>query len=252
MKKTLMEKKTLICFSGGLDSTYLVYKALKEGRKIQTLYTVIANNSVKVKMEKKATKLLLDEFEKEFPGQIAPPLFNSVDIETGASNLRFSQIPIWLLSILFAVDPHTTDEVQIGYVLGDDAISYLAEIRKVYKAYKPFTYKLPSLTFPLFQLCKDEIYENLPERYYRYCVYCEQPYEDKEKNFYRCGSCVACIKYDALYKNVHIGDSLCFSHSLWKSKEMISNQQLSFDFSPSTEAPALTPSLESDFQYSRD
>lgn len=56
-----MSKKVAILFSGGLDSTYLVWKNLKEGNVVLPIYVEIENNEVKTTMEK---KIVLNYFIK--------------------------------------------------------------------------------------------------------------------------------------------------------------------------------------------
>ena len=47
-----MSKKVAVLFSGGLDSTYLVWKNLKDGNEVQPIYIEIQNNKVKSTIEK--------------------------------------------------------------------------------------------------------------------------------------------------------------------------------------------------------
>ena len=64
-----MKKKKLhyfVLFSGGLDSTFLVWKLLKAGHKITTFYVSILNNDIKTKIEKAHRTLLLEKFKNEF------------------------------------------------------------------------------------------------------------------------------------------------------------------------------------------
>ena len=47
-----MSKKVAVFFSGGLDSTYLVWKNLSDGNTVLPVYVEIENNEVKTILEK--------------------------------------------------------------------------------------------------------------------------------------------------------------------------------------------------------
>jgi 7-cyano-7-deazaguanine synthase in queuosine biosynthesis len=59
-------KKVAVLFSGGLDSTYLIWKNLKDGNQVFPIYVEIQNNETKTILEKNRTELLFREFSKEF------------------------------------------------------------------------------------------------------------------------------------------------------------------------------------------
>ena len=59
-------KNVFILWSGGLDSTYLIYKNLNEGNKVISGYVSLLNNGKKVDMERQAIEKLKEEFNKEF------------------------------------------------------------------------------------------------------------------------------------------------------------------------------------------
>ena len=53
-----MSKKIAILFSGGLDSTYLMWKALKAGHDVYPIYIEVRNNEIKSLIEKQQCELL--------------------------------------------------------------------------------------------------------------------------------------------------------------------------------------------------
>jgi len=61
-----MNKNVLIPFSGGLDSTYLLYKNLKKYNIVTTLYIQLLNNSYKTTIELAHRKYILEYLNKEF------------------------------------------------------------------------------------------------------------------------------------------------------------------------------------------
>lgn len=176
-----MGKKVGVLFSGGLDSTYLVWKNLKDGNTVVPIYIEIGNNKVKTVLEKNRIELLHKIFVKQFNNADKPysenPLKDiqyalTVDVCVNEESLYFRQVPVWLLGILFCQSLEV-NEIQIGYIGNDDAISYLNDIQKIYKSYRLISENLKPLTFPIFKKRKWELAEVLPSEYLELIVSCE-------------------------------------------------------------------------------
>ena len=193
-------KHVLIPYSGGLDSTYLIWKNLKEGNRVTTVYFEISNNSSKVTLEKIHRTKILDILEKDYYSMLDDSYF-TYKVEAGnvVNNYSLIQVPIWMLGAFMASNDKF-DEVQMGYVMNDDALSYLEEIKALYEAYQPFSNdKLPLMTFPIIKQGKEQMLNELPEEIVKYVYSCENPYiikDNKDQIVYRyCSSCVPCNKY---------------------------------------------------------
>ena len=202
-----MSKKVAVLFSGGLDSTYLVWKNLKDGNEVQLIYIEIQNNKVKSTIEKNRIGLLVKEFRKEFnkdeeEGWSEERHIHDVryilkiDVDAREDSLLFKQVPIWIIAALFSQDLNV-DEIQITYVANDDAIGYLSDIKKAYKSYKPLMRYLKPLVFPLSKVPKYEMAHHLPKQYRNFIFSCEMPTiigpEDAEFIEYKpCCGCTPC------------------------------------------------------------
>lgn len=191
-------KKVAILFTGGLDSTYLVYKNLMEGNIVYLYYIEIENNKNKTKLELKNIERIYKIFEEQFPGKIyeSRTIFK---ILTWENNYNFALIqpPIWVLGISF-IQNKNFDEIQIGYVSNDCAISYINDILKLYNSYSPLNDNEKSmipLTFPLMKYSKEEIMNSLPKIYSKNVYSCEGP----SMEYIPCGSCVTCKKYFQIF-----------------------------------------------------
>lgn len=219
MKSKKKQKHIAVLFSSGLDSTYLVYKNLKEGHIVQPYYVDIKNNENKRIVELQNAQKLTELFVEEFPNMRYLKTLTevSVNIDWGC-DLLFTQIPVWLFSLSYLSNPNV-QEIHIGYVSNDDAISYIDEIQKFYKAQQWLhREKLPKLCFPLLKESKCSMMDELPVKYRTYVTSCEnpilKPYFIKSGHrriqyFEPCGTCVACnrvirerLGYNFQYKNL--------------------------------------------------
>ena len=195
-----MSKKVAVLFSSGLDSTYLVWKNLKEGNVVTPVYFEINNNENKTIMEKNRIELLIKEFnnDTELKSKINDIKYAiNVGVQVYNDKLFFKQIPIWLLGLVY-IQGLDVDEIQIGYVCNDDAIPYLNDIKKIYKTYQSISEKLLPLNFPLIKYKKWQIIRELPSQYKKLIFTCENPRidestkEDTIIQYTPCCNCVPC------------------------------------------------------------
>ena len=213
---TMNQNKTVyVLWSGGLDSTYLIYKLLKDDPTVKVVagYIEIKNNQDKSIMEKDRCQKLAEIFFKEYKYRFDyRGVVTTVDIlSVHAQKLKFNQVPIWIFGAIMSI-PRDIDEVAISYVMNDDAISYLADIKNVWDTYAEFVYgKMPTLTFPLMKTKKEEIIDELPSEIKELVWWCETPkmkiVVDSEKlptSFEPCGHCNSC-DHSPIMKSVKRG-----------------------------------------------
>jgi 7-cyano-7-deazaguanine synthase in queuosine biosynthesis len=223
-------KKVGVLFSGGLDSTFLVWNNLKKGNEVYPFYIEIKNNRDKPILEKNRVQLLFEMFYKEYSDLIrCPKYILNVDVTDNNSELHLQQVPVWILGLLFS-QVHGLDEIQIGYVMNDDAISYISDIKKIYNSYNRISEPLIPISFPLKKWKKEMIIQELPMKYRELTVTCEEPTiignrnnvvgigeETKPLEYRACGRCVACQRiianryYEEIpesYKGVEIEKSM--------------------------------------------
>ena len=218
-----MERKKIgVLFSGGLDSTYLVWDNLKRGDEVIPLYFEVENNGDKSKLEKNRVDNLYRKFHEEFPTLINPPRYViSLEVTSINTNLHLVQVPIWILGLLFS-QIKGLDEIQIGYVMNDDAISFIDDIKRVYNSYKSLSDSLIPIKFPLTKFKKEMIINELHEKYCEMTITCEEPRIKGNSNaeildYDACGRCPACKRqidtgiyrnFNESYKNTVIENSI--------------------------------------------
>lgn len=174
----MKQKKVLILFSGGLDSTYLMWKNLEEGNIVYPIYVNIGNNEKKTKIELQQCALLIKLFQDAYPGRCKNHHTGmDLTIYGDCNEVSLLQMPIWVMGIIYSNRLSEVDEVQIGYVMNDDAISYLDEIKKLYYSFKPLMNledkPMPKLLFPLMKEKKWFMHEKLPYDYRELTFSCE-------------------------------------------------------------------------------
>lgn len=185
-----MKSHTFTLWSGGLDSTYLIYCRLSEGYKVSAGYVEIMNNEVQSKREQEAIERLVPLLKAEFGD-----LFNymgtvvKVDVKTSGNHVALQQAILW--PVVMHVLPDGITEIAIGYVMNDCAISYLNEIKAMFDGFKGLLVNPKwEVTFPLSKSPKQHVHSWLPSKLRDHVTWCES-HETMEHGWScrRCNSC---------------------------------------------------------------
>lgn len=185
-------KKYLIFWSGGLDSTYLLNWSLQRDAEIHACYIDIVNNAEKRKRELLAIEKMLPYFSKfknfKYLGSAM-----EVNLKLAQNSMvDLDYVPIIISAAIFSGLGY--EEISCAYVMNDDAISYLNEIREIYKSYEKIsTCEFPPLTFPMSKVDKPAIIKELPEELFKEITFCENG-ENKDN----CGICTPCRRWKTL------------------------------------------------------
>ena len=135
----MAKKRILILFSGGIDSTYLMYKALLEGNDVLFINNTIENNTKQTAKEGEAIVQIVEWLKQHFPFQQIEPCNYRMKfcIEGFWMHGRvFGQLFMWLCSlgiVLQSVDKEV-DEIHYGLIARDDALSYVDDIKTSFDA----------------------------------------------------------------------------------------------------------------------
>ena len=201
------KKNILLSISGGYDSTYLLIRNLKNGNFVYPVYTFVSCiDPVKQLIEYDIIQKLIYRLQK-FYDNLLDISVNQINIDC-PKNLYSNQPILWLQSLFKEVkDKPFIDEVNIGYISTDMAVSLIKEIKSLWKYLFSFShpaYFIPKLKFPLINLTKGKIIENLiafDEEIYKNCWTCELPIIVKKKKIDKdsveiivtsCGNCLPC------------------------------------------------------------
>jgi 7-cyano-7-deazaguanine synthase in queuosine biosynthesis len=178
----------LVMWSGGVDSTYLIQYLLDNSNDtVCAVYARLVNNKAKIKMELAAIKKMVPILKEKY-GSRFTYWKNGSDIHLSTGNhATYVQPLVWAFCGLLA--GNNIDKVAIGYVLGDDAISYIPDLVAFRNAISQFCNPLPELCFPLIKHHKKNVYDWLHAPLRKLAVWCENP---SDKDFKHCGKCNAC------------------------------------------------------------
>lgn len=176
-------------WSGGHDSTYTIQKLLEGGHTVNAVYVALHNNKIKAAMEQAAIAELRKVLELnsrfEYLGTRAEICIYGV-----SPNLILSQALCW--AFCAAMWKADYDQIALAYIMNDDAISYLEDIKGAYYGFRGLRSDcLPELIFPLTKTSKVQVLQNLLPELRKHCVTCEFPRRRGEK-FIPCGKCRSC------------------------------------------------------------
>ena len=208
--KTKKQKKPLILFSGGLDSTYGLLCALANSS-VDLLIVKSSRLPPGQNAEEIARNAIIDRIKKDTAsGRFQHGIDNihvvNLDIGTGSLSVgdKFAQLKYWIFSALEVVNPHIHSHVYVGYVSGDGILPHIHDIKKTWKhLYNVSKIGKVKIAFPLLYLTKQDIVDTLKhsinEDYLRMAWYCEFPDETivgkgkkKRTEFTTCGKCMSC------------------------------------------------------------
>jgi len=188
----LKKKHYYVLWSGGIDSTFLIDKLLKDGHKVSAGYVEITNNPNKDKIELEAIIKLYAKIKVKYPEFRFNDTIARYDMYLTPVQLAINQPLFWLMSTVVCV-PWECDSIAVGFIQKDDALSFLPEIQAAYKAMgKLRRDPLPKLEFPLIKHSKSEIYTTLDHSLVELCSFCETP--NVVPDTAPCGHCNKCTE----------------------------------------------------------
>lgn len=188
-----MAKKVLLLFTGGLDSTYLLQKNIKEGNEVTCLYTKLKNNGIKTDVEYFAALKIIEHYQHQASYTIK--VIENEILMSGTPPL-LPQIFLNLMISSFNTLGAMFDEVQIGYVSGDLGVSYIPDLINIFDTLNTSLGKVNKnkLTFPLVKEHKSEFINFLDEKVLKMIWSCERLYGGS--------SCIIPEKLDMKYHNI--------------------------------------------------
>jgi hypothetical protein len=185
-------KKVFVLWSGGVDSTALIIHLLNAGYQVTAGRITIQNNEQQTRKEVAAINKMIPiitsfypRFTSFYPRFTYTGSVSDICINGSVNNVLLQQVPMFL-TVIYQLREY--DEFAMGYVMNDDAVSFVPDIINIYNSYKPLVQHLPTITFPLLKEKKTDIYYILPESLKPLVVWCESTCIDDAP----CGHCHSC------------------------------------------------------------
>lgn len=226
--------KYCVLWSGGLDSTFLIWHLLKLGHAVDAYYVKILNNPLKTKCEEKAIDSIVPLFTNQFFNKFTfmqRELF-SITLNYSASRPESScpQLLTWIYAIPMMINNsasknntyYDTDPkciAALGYVKNDCALSYLDDIRNCLNAMTGITfYDMNKIEFPIIKWSKDDIITALlQDDFGKHLILktwtCEMPWKQetdidlfgvKTEKIVECGDCDPCKRRKEWMKLINV------------------------------------------------
>jgi 7-cyano-7-deazaguanine synthase in queuosine biosynthesis len=221
---TVTNKRPLLLFSGGLDSTTMLYAALQESD-VDVLFCDCGQHAQKIQAERLARRNIIRWMNEERVVESGKERFHVVH-EFNYSGVNFASAPSmrstqsvpWLVAALYHCDPCCHSEVRIGYVMGDDALIYRHEIQEAWRNLCLFskTDAVP-LEFPLLHYRKEQLLKWLPADLLDLIWVCETP-KWRGMEIVACGHCKPCERHNREMKSA-FGTTVQFKKFVKQAKE---------------------------------
>lgn len=210
----------LVVFSGGLDSTYMLYLALLKSD-VDCVYVVGNQGEKKVYHELKARKKLIPLIERITGHRVRfdTELYIQTPVNMSA-NVKYQQPLQWLHALTQIVTPVRHSEVLMGYVEGDGMIRHLDNLTQAWKSIGQFAlFESVPLRFPLVDtdthFPKYVILDKLPAILYPHVWYCERPKHTRSKPCGKCSPCLTHIGAKVLFK-LHYPNAVDYDEAIAK------------------------------------
>lgn len=188
-----MKPSVLIMFSGGLDSTGVLYKLINSKEELLVHHLYLSNKENRAEAEAVAVKKIVDYMKKIRQFSYTEsfheyPSFNG--------NFMWDSDIYNFVAGTICLSAKTIKEVAIGRTKSDIGFATRAERgTKILNILSPSVKK----TYPVGEMTKKEIYDMLPEELRKMTWSCRTPIY-KDDDIKMCGSCRTCIEILSMNK----------------------------------------------------
>src|SRR5260221_7233700 len=160
-----------VLWSGGMDSTYLVQKLLKEGNRVEAFYIDIKNNVEKGQRERAAIEKMLPFFNgKDFSFK----RLVSIEMFDSSVRLRRAQLPFFIFGAM-----HLHGPVSLGVVKDEELTKEIPDVQAIVHTFNRFRDNPLIIEFPLLELSKAEIYRQIDPFLKQRITFCQNHGPDR-------------------------------------------------------------------------
>ena len=200
------KKNVLVMASAGFDSTVLMYENLQKKNYVIPLYIRTCINDDQKNLEIESLRNITTFFAERYGHDFISydPKIEEINLSY-AEKVMLEQPLVWIIgAYLFSQNgDQQIDEIQLGYIMEDQALSFLEEIKNLWNSLNKFQgphlgNKIPKLTFPIIKYTKYRtmnIIANMIPEIFHLIHFCESPKEDWT-NCETCNSCKKALRND--------------------------------------------------------
>ena len=194
----------LVLYSGGMDSTLMLYCELLN-RSVDTLYVTANAAEGRDVMEKRAREKAMSWFldsdiGKDLKGRVLVDRAINLDQTLiQVKGYKMIQPLMWLIAGLMAFDKDRHSELMIGYIVGDTAPIKITELEAFWRnAYALMHWckpeNAPPVRFPLIERGYDKlkVLADLPLELADKIWVCERPKKKDNGSYHYCKTCASC------------------------------------------------------------
>lgn len=187
-----MKPKILVMFSGGLDSTGVLYRLMKSKEELLVHHLYLSNKENRAEAESFAVKNVVDYMKKirEFSYTESYHEYPSYN-----GNFMWDSDLYNFVAGTICASAKTIAEVAIGRTKSDTALDRSERGTKILNILSPNVKKI----FPVGEMTKKEIYEMLPKELRELTWSCRTPIY-KENNIEMCKRCKTCLEISRINK----------------------------------------------------
>lgn len=202
------QKHPLIVFSGGMDSTYLLYCMLLKSD-VYTCYFEASQTPTKINAEHDAREEIIRILE-QITGHrvIRDTIITMASVQTvikdhwdkrhhqtvtKVADKAWGQSHLWLNALLYVTDSSKHSEIMMGY-LADDGLAWAYDsIIETWRLLQRTAKSTPvDLKFPLSIITKEQVFIRLPLELHRATWTCELPAGEHFDGIFKIVPCEVC------------------------------------------------------------
>lgn len=180
-------KRPLLLLSGGLDSTYILFKYPTA----DTIRVEVKNSWEKVKREQEAVQRVREYINHRNLGK-DQGRHDVKEYTIEGRNFGFTQMPVWFIKLFEASHPDCHTSAMVGYCDGDQAAESIAWLvtawDALWRAVRPGAEIVP-LYFPASKITKVQMLQEMPDELIKLTWSCEALYGTEAGE---CGQCFPC------------------------------------------------------------
>lgn len=210
----MIKKRPLLFFTGGMDSTALLYDRLKNHGNVDVMYASVNQHPIKAYAEKEAREKIITAIEAVTDHRVIqrlemPVIGKADDVQNSTLTIHGgigTQQMALLLAAVWVFDTAVHSSVEMGIVMGDSSVQIVPDLSAAWRhllricknGCLEMKDQVPPMDFPILTWTKEMVYRSLPDHIRGLTWTCELPRWITGQGVQACGQCTPCITKAAM------------------------------------------------------